>query len=142
MSEQDPKDKDVGYKKPPISSRFKPGQSGNHRGRPKGSQNFSTIMEKELSTRVPVSQNGRQKRLTKKHIIAARLVNKAVEGDPKAVPIVLIESRLIEERNSQPMQQGFVPLPEDDKVMQSIIDRIRNTATNKSGDDHVDSSAE
>ncbi|MEM7222740.1 MAG: DUF5681 domain-containing protein [Pseudomonadota bacterium] len=30
---------EVGYGKPPVESRFKPGQSGNPRGRPKGSKN-------------------------------------------------------------------------------------------------------
>ncbi len=33
----------VGYKKPPLHSRFKKGQSGNPRGRPRGSKNFSTL---------------------------------------------------------------------------------------------------
>ena len=32
-------DCEVGYSKPPVDSRFKPGQSGNPRGRPRGSKN-------------------------------------------------------------------------------------------------------
>lgn len=34
-----PTDYDVGFGKPPTGSRFKPGQSGNPKGRPKGSKN-------------------------------------------------------------------------------------------------------
>ena len=34
-----PQDYEVGYAKPPADTRFKPGQSGNPRGRPKGSKN-------------------------------------------------------------------------------------------------------
>ena len=30
---------EVGYAKPPVETRFKPGQSGNPRGRPKGAKN-------------------------------------------------------------------------------------------------------
>ena len=30
---------EVGYAKPPAATRFKPGQSGNPRGRPKGAKN-------------------------------------------------------------------------------------------------------
>ena len=36
----------VGYKRPPVSTRFKPGSSGNPKGRPKGQRNFKTIMRK------------------------------------------------------------------------------------------------
>nr|WP_306262013.1 DUF5681 domain-containing protein [Pararhizobium sp. IMCC21322] len=32
-------DYEVGYAKPPQSSRFKPGMSGNPKGRPKGARN-------------------------------------------------------------------------------------------------------
>jgi len=35
----------VGYAKPPVESRFKPGQSGNPRGRPKGSRNRAKLPE-------------------------------------------------------------------------------------------------
>lgn len=40
----------VGYCNPPIHTRFKPGQSGNPSGRPKGSKNFSTQMMEFLLT--------------------------------------------------------------------------------------------
>src|SRR5690349_8225716 len=33
----------VGYKQPPLKSRFKKGQSGNSKGRPKGRPNFANI---------------------------------------------------------------------------------------------------
>lgn len=38
---------DVGYGKPPQHSRFKPGQSGNPRGRPKGSKNKRPALNEE-----------------------------------------------------------------------------------------------
>ena len=42
-------DYEVGYGKPPRKSQFKPGQSGNPKGRPKGRKGFSTILVEELS---------------------------------------------------------------------------------------------
>ena len=41
----------VGYAKPPREMRFRPGQSGNARGRPKGAKNFATAdsIRKHLS---------------------------------------------------------------------------------------------
>ena len=38
---------DVGYGKPPIGTRFKPGQSGNPNGRPKGSKNKLPALNEE-----------------------------------------------------------------------------------------------
>ena len=35
-------DDPVGYKRPPINTRFKPGTSGNPQGRPTGVRNFKT----------------------------------------------------------------------------------------------------
>ena len=43
---------EVGYGKPPKHTRFQPGQSGNPRGRPKGTKNLKTDLEEELSERV------------------------------------------------------------------------------------------
>jgi len=40
----------VGYGNPPKESRFKKGQSGNRRGRPKGSKNLKTDLTEELQT--------------------------------------------------------------------------------------------
>jgi uncharacterized protein DUF5681 len=45
----------VGYKRPPIHTRFKPGQSGNPSGRAKGSQNLKTLCHKIMKEEVPHS---------------------------------------------------------------------------------------
>lgn len=42
-----PKSYDVGYGRPPMETRFRPGQSGNPRGRPKGSKNKRPGMHEE-----------------------------------------------------------------------------------------------
>jgi uncharacterized protein DUF5681 len=46
----------VGYGRPPLMTRFRPGQSGNPRGRPKGARNLSTVVAAALSERVAVNK--------------------------------------------------------------------------------------
>jgi hypothetical protein len=45
----------VGYKKPPRHTQFKPGQSGNPRGRPKQSATFADVLTKQLRKKVTVT---------------------------------------------------------------------------------------
>jgi hypothetical protein len=62
----------VGYKKPPRHTQFKPGMSGNAKGRPKGAKNFATVLEHELRARIEVTENGKRKRISKREAIASR----------------------------------------------------------------------
>jgi len=72
------------YRNPPEHTRFRKGQSGNPRGRPKGSKNFRTLIEQELEQRLEVNENGKTVRLSKREIIAKKLVNEAATGNPRA----------------------------------------------------------
>jgi hypothetical protein len=49
---------EAGYGKPPRHTRFKKGQSGNPRGRPKGSKNLTTLLTEALNEPVIVAENG------------------------------------------------------------------------------------
>lgn len=83
------KDYEVGYGKPPTSTRFKPGQSGNPRGRPKGSKNFATDLEEVLAEPVYLTENGRRRRVTKQRAAIMATINRAIRGEPAAVARVL-----------------------------------------------------
>ena len=87
---------EVGFGKPPRSTRFKPGQSGNPNGRPRGAKSFAVAIEQELVTRVTVTENGRRRRISKREVIAKHLVNKAASGDLKAIPLLLNEARALQ----------------------------------------------
>ncbi len=58
-------DYEVGYKKPPKHTRFTKGQSGNGKGRPKGSRNFSADVKDTLKARVGLTGAGKRKKVTK-----------------------------------------------------------------------------
>ena len=80
---------EVGYKKPPKHTQFKPGQSGNPNGRPKGTKNLKTDLEEELKERIPIKEAGKAKKVSKQRAMVKALMAKAVGGDTKAVNIVM-----------------------------------------------------
>lgn len=55
----------VGYGRPPVHTRFKPGQSGNPRGRRKGQRNVSTVLAETLNQRIRIREADRTRSLTK-----------------------------------------------------------------------------
>lgn len=83
-----PKDYTVGYGRPPKDTQFKPKQSGNPAGRPKGSKNTRTLVQQALDEKVRVTVNGRTVTLTKREVAAKQQVDKAAKGDTKAFLLV------------------------------------------------------
>ncbi len=79
---------EVGYRKPPKETRFKPGQSGNPKGRPREALNRKTRLEKAALEKIAVTENGRTRKLSKIDVIEKTLMNKAAAGDKQATKIV------------------------------------------------------
>lgn len=74
---------------PPRAYRFPKGTSGNPRGRPKGSKNFATLIQRELDRTVHATVGGRQTKVAKREAIVMRLVEKALKGDHKSIEAIL-----------------------------------------------------
>jgi hypothetical protein len=81
----------VGYRRPPVNHQFKPGQSGNPKGRPKGSKNFVTTFAEVLSRPIKVRDrnNGKTRTVSKLEVMIEGITNKAMAGDPKAFATVI-----------------------------------------------------
>jgi hypothetical protein len=75
---------------PPPGNRFRPGQSGNPGGRPKRERDLAKLVDKELDLVVTgTGDDGRQVKLTKREVVAKRLVAKAANGDLKAIDRII-----------------------------------------------------
>ena len=83
-------DGDVGYGKPPKAHRFKPGQSGNRKGRPKGSKNESTILKEVLSEKISLRQpSGRIRKIRILEGIHRKQAELALKGNTKSATFLL-----------------------------------------------------
>lgn len=79
------KNTSVGYGNPPRHTRFQKGLSGNPDGRPKGSKNIATLLERALMERVTITENGKRRSISKLEASFKQLVNLAASGDLPAM---------------------------------------------------------
>lgn len=81
----------VGYKHPPKEYQFKPGQSGNPKGRPKvEKKDFYTDLVEELQKPITITENGERKTLTRQQALIKQLVSSALSGNSVALQKLLI----------------------------------------------------
>ncbi|MBH5401181.1 hypothetical protein HZZ13_25850 [Bradyrhizobium sp. CNPSo 4010] len=74
----------VGYGKPPKHSQFKPGQSGNPKGRPKGTRNFKSDVRATLQSPVKITKNGRVRNVTTQRAILETMRVQGLKGNQRA----------------------------------------------------------
>jgi Family of unknown function (DUF5681) len=95
----------IGFAKPPPSGQFKPGQSGNRRGRSKGCGDLGKLLEDELNVSVEVAEGGRRHELSKAQISVRQLANKSAGGDLRAFQAavdVLRKTGRLRENSNEP----------------------------------------
>lgn len=97
----------VGYGKPPLDGQFKPGQSGNIRGRPKGVENFKKLIVKHAAKKVTVLEGGVEKKMTKLDVVVAAMFNKAAKGDVAAARLLTILIQAATELSGDAYQSGY-----------------------------------
>ena len=73
----------VGYKHPPLHTRFKPGVSGNPSGRRKDSKNFKTLLNAILNEQISLQEGSESRKITKAEAIMRRLIIGAMKGDSR-----------------------------------------------------------
>ncbi|MEI8390222.1 MAG: DUF5681 domain-containing protein [bacterium] len=105
---------EVGYKKPPKDSQFKPGESGNKKGRPKDSKNTYAMLNEVLVQKISIKENGRDLRIPKKLAMIMQLVNKAVKGDVKAINS-LLPHMLMADAKEEDKNKILASISQDDR---------------------------
>ena len=104
---------EVGHSRPPERTRFKPGQSGNPRGRPRH-RHRQAPYEAVLGQRVAIKENGIEKRVTAAEAFLLQLTKRGLEGDNAAARATI---RAIEEVRGH----GVAPSVENVSVCWQIV---------------------
>ncbi|MFY9731319.1 MAG: DUF5681 domain-containing protein [Candidatus Acidiferrales bacterium] len=121
---------EVGFRKPPKNTRFRKGQSGNPQGRPKGSRNLASVLERTLRERVVINENGTRRVVTKLEAAVKQLVNKAASGDLAAMRQLscLANSAEIEaigDQNKSTLEEA------DYQIMNRLLKKLKESNTDK-----------
>jgi Family of unknown function (DUF5681) len=80
---------DVGYRRPPRRSQFKPGQSGNPSGKAKGLRSMTAELRDILGEEITFATDGAIRTMSKQRALASSLITAAIEGDLRATAIVM-----------------------------------------------------
>ena len=112
-------DEDIGYKQPPKATQWKPGQSGNPKGRPKRIKDLEKLVDHELSLTIRITEGGETVTLTKREVFIKGLVNAALKGDRPAQKLGLGLMK------SQHTIEDFAPDASDREALMALFDRAK-----------------
>lgn len=131
----------VGYGKPPKHSRFKPGRSGNSKGRPRGARGRKAIVDKTAYEMHWVTERGKRRRVSTHEFVLWTIRNKSIEGDLKAFRAL---HKLLEKYGPQESigQVGFLAVREHMSIEEwSKIAKVQQQESKKRMrelyDDHI-----
>jgi Family of unknown function (DUF5681) len=119
---------EVGFGRPPRHTRFKAGQSGNPKGKPKKAVSLATDVQNELAERIGIREGDRNLKVSKQRALVKALLARALKGDTRAAGLVLqLVAKLIDP-NTQTAPEFAAELELDDVA---IIERyLRDKAAN------------
>jgi hypothetical protein len=124
MPPEDERDYEVGYGKPPRHTRFGKGQSGNPRGRSRGTKNLKTLLSEALNEPVIVTENGGHRKVSKREAIVTQLVNRSATADLRAIKILLDILRDLEGQTDPAAPETSSFTAADEKVIEQLRRRL------------------
>jgi len=118
MSSNEEKDYEVGYKKPPVETRFKKGQSGNSSGRPKKiAQKLDPgkVLQSIDNEEIVVKVDGKRIRITKQEIFFRQLFTRAIRGDLTAARLIAkMAANYFGPEAEGPSETEFIVVPDEE----------------------------
>jgi hypothetical protein len=122
---QEPKDDyRIGYRRPPVEHRFKPGNNANPKGRKKKTRNRKVVIRELLFEPITVREGGEVKQMSALEAVLKKLLSKALTGDNKAA-LTIIGLAQRDGILTPEQEEAVDTLPESDMaIMQDAMKRF------------------
>jgi Family of unknown function (DUF5681) len=115
----------VGYGRPPVATRFKPGTSGNPKGRPKGCKNLKTLIREAMTASIAIQEGEKTRRVSRLEGVVLRQLQSALRGSDKAAMAVVkmaLQLGFLQDSG----EAGEVALSRDEEqILSELIARTR-----------------
>jgi len=115
----------VGYGRPPRHTRFRPGHSGNPKGRPKNTRNLRTDLQEELRETLPIREGDKTKRVSKQRAILKSIVARVLKGDSRAINSLLSLIQRVEAATASTPDTPRELDQEDRVILDHFIEDVR-----------------
>jgi len=119
--------REAGYRRPPKTTQFKKGASGNPKGRPRGSLNFATILDRAAGEKVTINEGGRRRKISKLEAASIQIVNKAASGDLSAAKLLIDLIRTLPTANDESESKPYRN-EHDLAVMKRLVQRMQRAS--------------
>jgi hypothetical protein len=127
------KDENVGYKRPPENTRFKPGQSGNPKGRPQHLRNLKSDFLEELGEVIRIREGDRERKISKQRAVVKAFVAAAISNIRASTALVAFCSRALGNEPEDHRSQSTAP--DDLEIPTEFVNReVRRRAASGGGD--------
>ena len=120
---------EVGWGKPPLGTRFRKGQSGNPKGRPRGTKNLKTDLMEELQETIVVREGDRTIRMSRQRAMIKTVMNKSLKGDARAfITLIRMITRFTEpDGGSTEVDEALSA--DERELWQGLLDEVRSEQT-------------
>ncbi|MBK7950643.1 MAG: hypothetical protein IPK00_18265 [Deltaproteobacteria bacterium] len=119
---------EVGYGKPPKSTRFQPGQSGNPRGRPKGTKNLKTDLIEELHETIEIREGNRTRKVTKQRAFVKALTNGSIKGNARSAGLLLSTMLRVLDTGANDIEASDEITADEAEILREFEARLRRRA--------------
>ena len=116
----------VGYGRPPTHTRFRPGRSGNPKGRPRGAKNETTILHEIMNRPIEIRESGRARKISVLAAILLKFAENALKGDPRSATFLLNRYGSVKDTDEAPESSQ-----EDKEILAAFVKSVEDRLKTK-----------